>query len=251
MKRRGYGDGPRAARPRPSAILPRPGLLYADRVSTHYDPAIALRFRGFLPVVVDVETAGFDAARDALLEIAAVTLRTDGDGRLEPAETSHAHIVPFPGANLDPRALAFTGIDPYHPFRLAVPERQGLESVFGTVRRAVKSSGCRRAILVGHNAAFDLGFVNAAVGRAGIKRNPFHPFSTLDTVSLSALAFGHTVLARAVQLAGLAWDERQAHSAIYDAERTADLFCAIVNRWAACCPERPWLAPLDDAEAAE
>ncbi|MCU0766700.1 MAG: ribonuclease T, partial [Gammaproteobacteria bacterium] len=191
------------------------------------------------------------AARDALLEIAAVTLRTDGDGRLEPAETSHAHIVPFPGANLDPRALAFTGIDPYHPFRLAVPERQGLEGVFGTVRRAVKSSGCRRAILVGHNAAFDLGFVNAAVGRAGIKRNPFHPFSTLDTVSLSALAFGHTVLARAVQLAGLAWDERQAHSAIYDAERTADLFCAIVNRWAACCPERPWLAPLDDAEAAE
>lgn len=220
-------------------------------MSAHYDPAIALRFRGFLPVVVDVETAGFDAARDALLEIAAVTLRTDADGRLEPAETAHAHIVPFPGANLDPRALAFTGIDPYHPFRLAVPERQGLESVFGTVRRAVKSSGCRRAILVGHNAAFDLGFVNAAVGRAAIKRNPFHPFSTLDTVSLSALAFGHTVLARAVQLAGLAWDERQAHSAIYDAERTADLFCAIVNRWAACCPERPWLAPLDDAEAAE
>ena len=213
--------------------------------------AIANRFRGFLPVVVDVETAGFDAERHALLELAAVTLRLDRGGQLVREETYHAHVEPFPGAELDPDALKFNRIDPYHPFRMAVSERQGLGSVFGTVRRAVKSSGCKRAILVGHNAAFDLGFVNAATGRAAIKRNPFHPFSTLDTVSLSALAFGHTVLARAVQLAGLAWDERQAHSAIYDAERTAELFCAIVNRWAACCPERPWLAPLDDAEAAE
>jgi ribonuclease T len=220
-------------------------------VNKCYDPAIALRFRGFLPVVVDVETAGFDAARDALLEIAAVTLRIDAAGRLEPAEHAHAHLAPFPGANLDPRALAFTGIDPYHPFRMALPEREGLEGVFGTVRRAVKASGCRRAILVGHNAAFDLGFLNAAVARTGIKRNPFHPFSTLDTVSLSALAFGHTVLARAVQLAGLDWDEREAHSAIYDADRTAALFCVVVNRWMDSCPERPWLAPLDERDAAE
>ena len=220
-------------------------------MSSRYDPAIALRFRGYLPVVVDVETAGFDAARDALLEIAAVTLRADAEGRLQTAEMAHAHILPFPGANLDPRALKFTGIDPYHPFRMAVPEREGLEGVFATVRRAVKASGCRRAILVGHNAAFDLGFLNAATGRAGIKRNPFHPFSTLDTVALSALAFGHTVLARAVQIAGLTWDEREAHSAVYDAERTAQLFCSVVNRWMDCCPERPWLAPLDAGDGTD
>jgi ribonuclease T len=219
---------------------------------THpYDPAIAQRFRGFLPVVIDVETAGFDPGRDALLEVAAITVETDPTGRLVPAETVHAHIEPFPGANLDPRALAFTGIDPFHPFRMAVSERKGLESVFATVRRAVKASGCRRAILVGHNAGFDLAFVNAAVARAGVKRNPFHPFSTLDTVSLAALSYGHTVLARAVQLAGLDWDERQAHSALYDAERTAQLFCTIVNRWQACCAERPWLAPLDETDAAD
>lgn len=216
-----------------------------------YDPAIALRFRGYLPVVVDVETAGFDAGRDALLELAAVTLQLDSGGHLGPAETAHAHIVPFPGANLDPRALAFTGIDPFHPFRMAVSEKVGLDAVFATVRRAVKASGCRRAILVGHNAGFDLGFLNAAVARAGVKRNPFHPFSTLDTVSLAALAYGHTVLARAVRLAGLDWDEREAHAALYDAERTAQLFCAIVNRWQDCCPDRPWLAPLEAGEAAD
>ena len=224
--------------------------LSCQAVTRSYDPSIALRFRGFLPVVVDVETAGFDAGCDALLEIAAITLAMDAKGRLVLAETAHAHIEPFVGANLDPRALAFTGIDPFHPFRMAVSERTGLDSVFTTVRRAVKASGCRRAILVGHNAGFDLGFLNAAVARAGVKRNPFHPFSTLDTVSLSALSYGHTVLARAVHLAGLDWDEREAHSALYDAERTAQLFCTIVNRWQHCCPEQPWLTPLDDPEAA-
>jgi ribonuclease T len=196
-----------------------------------YHERIASRFRGFLPVVVDVETGGFNPARDALLEIAAVTLRMDDDGRLCPAETLACHVKPFPGAGLDPRALAFTGIDPEHPFRDALSERDALLAVFGPVRRAVKASGCTRAILVGHNAFFDLGFINAAVERSGIKRNPFHRFSTFDTVSLAGLVYGQTVLARAASAAGLGWQEREAHSAIYDAEKTADLFCAIVNQW--------------------
>ena len=220
-------------------------------METRYAPAIALRFRGFLPVVVDVETAGFDAQRHALLEIAAVPLRMEPSGYLARAETVHCHVAPFAGAQLDPRALAFTGIDPHHPFRMAMDERQALSHLFGPIRRAVKASGCRRAILVGHNAAFDLSFLNAAVARTGNKRNPFHPFSTLDTVTLSALAYGQTVLAKAMGVAGLAWDEKQAHSAIYDAERTADLFCLILNRWQECCPERPWLAQLDEVPADE
>ena len=197
---------------------------------------IARRFRSFLPVVIDVETAGFDARKDALLEIAAVLLTVDGDGRLCRGETVAAHVEPFPGANLDPKALAFTGIDPYHPFRFAVPEREALEKVFQPVRREVKATGCTRAILVGHNPFFDLGFLHAAVERTKIKRNPFHQFSTFDTATLGGLAYGQTVLARAVAAAGFGWDEEAAHSAIYDAERTADLFCAVVNLWDAHAP---------------
>lgn len=193
------------------------------------------RFRGFLPVIVDVETAGFNAKTDALLEIAAVTLQMDETGRLSRLATHACHVEPFPGANLDPKALAFTGIDPYHPFRFAKPEREALNLVFQPVRKLVKEAGCTRAILVGHNPSFDLAFVKAAATRAGIKRNPFHLFSTFDTATLGGLAYGQTVLARAVQAAGFAWDEEAAHSAIYDAERTADLFCAIVNRWQALC----------------
>ena len=101
------------------------------------------------------------------------------------------------------------------------------------MREAVKAAGCNRAILVGHNAAFDQGFLNAALERTGIKRNPFHPFSHFDTVSLAGLAFGQTVLARAVAAAGIEWNNDEAHSALYDTQKTADLFCTIINQWEA------------------
>lgn len=192
---------------------------------------IALRFRGFLPVVVDVETAGLNPQTDALLEIAAVILEMDDQGYLRPGPSYDSHILPFPGAHLSEESLAFNGIDPYHPFREAVPEQEALKDIFRPVRRAVSDANCSRAILVGHNPLFDLAFLNAAIERAQIKRNPFHPFSSFDTATLGGLAYGQTVLSRAVEAAGMDWDNRQAHSAIYDAKRTAELFCLIVNRW--------------------
>lgn len=192
---------------------------------------MANRFRGYLPVVVDVETGGFDWNRHALLEIAVVPLDIDGAGRIVRGTTTSAHVMPAPGTEIDPKSLEVTGIIIDHPFRDAKAERPALEAVFAPVREACKRHGCQRAILVGHNAHFDLNFVNAAVARSGHKRNPFHPFSVFDTVTLAGLAYGQTVLARAVQAAGFDWNAAEAHSAVYDAERTADLFCRIVNAW--------------------
>jgi ribonuclease T len=192
---------------------------------------MAERFRGFLPVVVDVETGGFDAEHDALLEVAAVTLQMDADGFLHPQPAVFAHVEPFPGAHIDPRSLEITGIDPDHPLRGALSERMALDHVFKPIREALQQANCQRAILVGHNAAFDLGFINAAVRRCGHKRNPFHPFSCFDTATLSGLAYGQTVLSKAMLAAGHDFDGREAHSAVYDTERTAVLFCGIVNRW--------------------
>ena len=194
---------------------------------------LAERFRGYLPVVVDVETGGFDERSDALLEIAAVLLDYDADGRLAPVKSVHTHVVPFDGANIDPKSLEINGIDPWHPLRAARAEREALAHVLTPIRAAVGAAGCTRAILVGHNAFFDLKFLNAAVERAQIKKNPFHPFSCFDTVSLAGLAYGQTVLARAAVAAGLGWSTDEAHSAIYDTRRTAELFCDIVNRWEA------------------
>jgi ribonuclease T len=189
------------------------------------------RFRGFLPVVVDVETGGFNPQTDALLQVAAVLLRMDRDGRLYRHETLARHVQPFEGANLDPKSLEVNGINPFHPLRIAHPEKDALADVFRGIREEMKCNACKRAILVGHNAGFDLSFINRGAERAGLKRNPFHPFSSLDTVTLSAMAFGQTVLARAVQAAGMSWDSSEAHSAVYDAEKTADVFCHVVNRW--------------------
>ncbi|MEA1065109.1 ribonuclease T [Apirhabdus apintestini] len=193
--------------------------------------ALCDRFRGFYPVVIDVETAGFHAKTNALLEIAAVTLKMDENGWLSPDETLHFHVAPFEGAILDQDALAFNGIDPHNPLRGAVTEYEALHAIFKAVRKGMKDASCNRAIIVAHNATFDHGFTMAAAERAGLKRNPFHPFATFDTAALSGLALGQTVLAKACISAGISFDASQAHSALYDTERTAELFCEIVNRW--------------------
>lgn len=197
------------------------------------DPAspMASRFRGYLPVVVDVETGGFNCATDALLEIAAVTLTMDEYGILTPDRTLDFTVEPFEGANIEQSALDFTGIDPDSPDRPAEPEMMVMPDLLKAVRQAVKAAGCTRAVMVAHNAHFDLGFVNAAVARCNIKRNPFHPFSCFDTATLAGLACGQTVLAKACRTAGIDFSNSAAHSAAYDAEKTAELFCYIVNQW--------------------
>lgn len=203
-------------------------------MSTHSPSDLHLikdRFRGFLPVVIDVETAGFNEKTDALLEIAASILRMDESGELYIHETLDFQVAPFEGANLEKSALEFTGIDPFAADRNAIPETDVLAQLFSKVRKEMKSVQCKRAILVGHNASFDHGFLNAAIERCDIKRNPFHPFSSFDTASLAGLAFGQTVLAKACEAANIPFSNSEAHSAKYDTEKTAELFCEIVNRW--------------------
>jgi ribonuclease T len=192
---------------------------------------LAQRFRGYLPIIVDIETAGFNSKKNALLEIAAVIVELNSDNELAITERYTTHVIPFKNSELDPAALKFNGIDPYHPFRMAIDEKDALDMLFKPIKHAVKRNDCTRAILVGHNPAFDIAFLNAAIQRTQIKRSPFHPFSTFDTATLGGLAYKQTVLAKIAQVAGLEWDNEKAHSALYDAEKTAELFCLIVNRW--------------------
>jgi ribonuclease T len=204
-----------------------------ESTATPVDPPTAMgkRFRGFLPVIIDVETGGFNSSTDALLELAAIFVRFDAAGNLELGEHHRYIVKPFEGSRLDPASLQVTGIDPFHPLRPAIDESDALRGLFQEVRKELKVAGCNRAVLVGHNSFFDLQFVNAAVERTGVKRNPFHPFSSFDTATLGGVAFGQTVLSRAVAAAGLPWDDSQAHSALYDAQMTARIFCAVVNRF--------------------
>ena len=156
----------------------------------------------------------------------------DETGVVHPDPVVSTHVVPFPGANIDPRALEITGIDPTHPFRAAIEEREALDVIFRPIRKALREFDCQRAVLVGHNAAFDLGFLNAAIRRTGYKRSPFHLSQLVSTPPRwAAQLYGQTVLSRAVQAAGFEWNSDEAHSAVYDAERTALVFCDVVNRW--------------------
>ena len=189
------------------------------------------RFRGYMPVVIDVETGGFNHTSDALLEIAAVFIKLDKNGNFVPGNITHNHIKPFSGSNLEPESLAINKIDPHNPFRMAIDEYDALEGIFDQTEIYLKKHKCKRAVLVGHNAAFDLNFINAAVKRCSLKNNPYHSFTCFDTATLCGLAYGHTVLAKAVNIAGFAWDPNQAHSAAYDARKTAEIFCDVVNRY--------------------
>lgn len=192
------------------------------------------RFRNFMPIVVDVETAGFNAKTDALLEIACIPILMDDHGKFFAGEAINAHIEPFSGANLDPRALQFTGINPDSPLRKAIAEdeKKAIQRIFKHLKTVRQQYKCTKCILVGHNAHFDLNFLNALIERSHSKnQNQFHQFSVLDTVSLSALAFGQTVLAKACQCAGIEFNGSEAHSALYDTQKTAELFCYILNNY--------------------
>ncbi len=188
------------------------------------------RFRGYLPVIIDVETAGLNSQTDALLELAAITVKMDNDGYLVADKKCHYHIQPFEGANINPESLKFNGIDIDNPLRGAVAENIAIPEMFKMVRKAMKEQGCQRAVIVAHNAAFDQGFLQAAIKRINAKRDPFHPFAMFDTATLAGFMYGQTVLVKACQMANIEFDGKQAHSALYDTEKTTELFCTMVNK---------------------
>lgn len=198
-----------------------------DAIFTNH---IKHRFRGFLPVVVDVETAGVLPHKNALLEVCVVLLTINEQGYFIQGESYFEHIIPFNGAELDAKSLAFNQIDPYQPLRFAVDEKLALERLFTPINKALKQNQCQRAVLVGHNAWFDLLFIKEAVARTGVK-SPFHAFTCFDTATLAGFMYGQTVLAKAAKVAGVSFNTNEAHSAIYDAQKTAELFCVMMNSW--------------------
>lgn len=206
------------------------GVLLMKTRKTILSTNIKDRFRGFLPVIVDIETAGIDPQKNALLEICIVFISMNEQGLLQRNESHFEHIIPYPGAELDQKSLDFIQVDPFQPLRFAIEEKPALDHLFQLIQKELKKTRCQRAVLVGHNAWFDLLFLKEAVKRTGLYF-PFHAFTCFDTATLGGFIYGQTVLAKAVQAAGLTFDPNEAHSAIYDAEITADLFCIMANKW--------------------
>ena len=212
----------------PLHLKPYAGKEKFYLMSTKKHP-LSQRFRGYYPVVIDVETGGLDPEKHALLEVAAVFLTLDEQGSLVPLETVDFKILPDAHCEIDEKSLKINKIDMELHRVSAISEADAIKALFTLIRKAIKKHHCVRGILTGHNASFDLDFLEAAAKRHGIKRNPFHPFSVIDTVSLSALFYGQTTLKNACFEAKIEFNESFAHSAIYDAEKTAELLCHIHN----------------------
>ncbi|SVB78166.1 uncharacterized protein METZ01_LOCUS231020 [marine metagenome] len=188
------------------------------------------RFRKFLPVVVDLETGGFNSKKNAILEIAIQLIDFKND-KLILGDSLRYHIQPSSDLLVEQESLDFLKLDLNNPLRMPVNEGFALKELFKFINKQKKKYECTRAILVGHNAFFDHRFLFEACKRNNIKKSPFHPFSLIDTVSLGVLATRQTVLARICKELNIPYDDNEAHSATYDANVTAQVFCKIFNQY--------------------
>ena len=184
------------------------------------------RFRGFMPVVIDVECGGFIPYRCTVGNCRSV-VGDSGDGSLAAWGNWRYHVQPFPAptsngvTRCDGLSILFT--------RYAQRfQRRSAHAIVQEISQAMKDNDCTRAILVGHNACFDLNFLNAAVARTEIKRNPFHPFSSFDTATLAGVAFGQTGYRSRFKRPESLGIRTNAFGA-YDAQQTADCFARSAN----------------------
>ena len=187
------------------------------------------RFRKYLPVVIDLETGGFDPSKNPILEIAMQFIEINNN-KFILGEGIRYHVIPESQLEIDPDSLEFTKIHLNHPLRQAIAAEEAIKNICKLVNKQRSKEECSRAILVGHNAHFDLSFLQANIERYDIKNSPFHPFSVIDTVSLGAAFTGQTVLARIAKELSIDYDNDLAHSAAYDAEITAKVFCDLLNK---------------------
>ncbi|MBM4222986.1 MAG: ribonuclease T [Gammaproteobacteria bacterium] len=185
-------------------------------------------FGHYYPIVIDCETSGINPDQHALLEVACVIL-APVDKKLQIIARETFHVLPFEGAQFDPDSMKIHQIDPHYPLRFAESEKDVLIKLNAMIAPYIKGH-YRRALLVGHNAWFDLAFLNKAYERQSVK-SPFHRFTCMDTATLSAFFLRETVLAKALYRCRIAYDPKEAHSALYDAEKTAELLALLWNNY--------------------
>lgn len=164
-------------------------------------------------VVVDLETTGGSAESDAITEIGAVKVR--GGEILGELGT-----LVDPGRAIPPYIVEITGIT-----TAMVRNAPRIEAVLpGFLEFA------RGAVLVAHNAGFDIGFLKAAAARAAI---PWPRFQVLCTVKLARRVLSRDE-APSVKLSVLASllgaDTTPTHRALDDARATVDVLHALIGR---------------------
>ena len=163
-------------------------------------------------VVFDTETTGLEPARDELVQIAAVRVV---NGRMVAGEAIDTLVNP--GRSIPHQASRVHGItDAQVADAPAIPD--GVRRLHGFAQDAV---------LVAHNAPFDLVFLKRQEAAIGARFD--HP--VVDTVLLSAVLFGtnetHSLDAVCDRL-GIEIPAERRHTALGDAEATAAALCTMI-----------------------
>lgn len=163
-------------------------------------------------VVFDTETTGLSPASDSIVQIAAVRLV---NGRRLESEVFDTLVDP--GRPIPPLSTEVHGITDS-----MVRGAPRIDAVGAQFHRFAQG-----AVLVAHNAPFDMEFLRR--NEAGIGARFDHP--VLDTVLLSAVVFGqleeHSLDALTARL-GITIPEEARHTAIGDTIATADAFLKLV-----------------------
>jgi len=169
-------------------------------------------------VAFDFETTGLDAGRDRIVEIGAVGFRLEqnAEGWKAIPDGEYETLV-NPGCPIPPGVSAIHGIDD-----LAVSS-----APYWKDAAAVFFPFIDGAILVAHNAPFDLGFLKAESARAGLE-NPPNP--AWDTVSIAKTAIsglpGYSLKSLS---ASFGIDQLAAHRGADDARVCMELFARCIT----------------------
>ena len=176
------------------------------RLDRRYADLTGLSLRALEYVVVDTETTGLKRDSDEIIQIGAVRIV---DGQVLDGDSFERLVNP--GRPIPPASIRFHGITDDR-----VAQAPGIDEI---LPEFLEFAG--DAVLIGHNIAFDLAFMN----RTQLVENP-----TLDTMLLSVGAFpdhrGHTL-----EDLSVLYDEpvRDRHTALGDADLTARLFVHMID----------------------
>lgn len=199
------------ARMSPQAARP---LVYDfDLLNTSGDEVFEERLLSDLCFVVfDTETTGLLPHKDEIVQIGAVRVLK---GRIIEGET--IDMLVDPGMPIPPASTRVHGVTD-----AMVAGAPGIDSAGRSFHQFA-----RDAVIVAHNAPFDMAFLRRHAGRMGVSWD--HPI--LDTVLLSAVLFGssetHTLDALCSRL-NITIPERLRHTALGDAYATAQTLCKML-----------------------
>jgi DNA polymerase III subunit epsilon len=165
-------------------------------------------------IIFDTETTGLDSREDRIIEIGGIEL----DNHFPTGRSIHLFVNPG-NKKVHPDALAVHGItDDF------LKDKPGFADVVDQILEFFEG-----AKWIAHNATFDMGFVNAELGRLGMA--PISNDNVIDTLSLARRKhpMGPNSLDALCRRYGIDNSHRSKHGALLDSELLAEVYIEMIG----------------------